>query len=471
MPTIAIFLLLLTAAPVWSLESPLILRPPEALGATEVGVVNPSLGTLQIYDLQGEQLKQVTEANFLVWLEFVTKRPADMGNLDKFQDWSALRFGMNARPSYLEWMKMLEELDPAIYEQAMNTEDGYWANEPTYDGTVHAAMTRDVVLVVVPSHYAILMVRYIKPRLELVGWHNYRSQLMVPTQYKSKPSREQLWDELPSEIKEEHEELEAKMVEEDPAAATRINVSASEPWIVPLSDRNEFFLLDAANRKAILYQYLNTARGGQLTTLSLRSLDLDLLIPTTYDSSPELARQVVEYNNELRRNRLNPVSRRYLEKLGRESEVRGDNDPVQANIDAQDQIYINFTREQMLFVYDLGQNRIELEAARNYGIEAGIARHKRDLAQRQKAKELLGYIEGRINADNAASMMRLVQWALDWDPALHREFEKSRSIRRHLDDNQEWQQALLAAEKAAAARQAEEERIARELAEEQATRR
>ena len=477
-----IVLIGLTTSIANALETPLIMRPPPGSGrSSEMVVIDPGLGTIQMYDVQARDLQRRTELNFLSWLEFITKSPADMQRLDRLQDWSLLRAGKDAEPSYLGFLEALQPArqqrrndddGPSTYERAMATEDAFWVNEPTYNGRVRGAMDSDVILLVIPSHFAVLMFRYQRPNLQLIGWMNYRSQLLIPTQWNSQPTRSQIWNSLPAEIREEHgEALRRQLEDREPGEVPPITVRDSDPWIVATGERNRFVMLDPPNNKMMLYEFRSTSQGGQLLVRSVRSLDADLLIPTAYQSRPEHRELLNQYNQELRRARQPAVSAAYLRKLAAARSRAADSAPVHANIDENGNIFVNYTEQNMLLVYHVQANRLDLRSARNYTIESGIAQHKRHLQEQENARNLMNIVTNRINQRNAEGMMRLVRWSLEWNPHLYEDYEKSRRIRTLLEDLPEWQQAIVAAEQASRALKEEQERIETELAEEEARRR
>ena len=449
-------LILLGAAQLGALETSLVLRPPTGGDAT-MAMVNPAQGTIQLYRIDGEQLHVVSRRNFRADLEYLSSVPPGPK-----LDWTLLRTGSTTcTPTYGEvmdqWLPAIDKAAEAarkrsrdkntppplpLAQRAMNSEDDFWKQTPEYDGVVRGSMSQNALVLLIPQTYTMLFYQIQNWEIQFMGWRNYRTDLYVPQTFQSTPTPQELLTLLPKEIQDERKEALAQQMEEiGETAGETIPLAPSDPWITSynLGTRELFVILDPPNNRLIMYQFRTRGKMSMLELQSVRNIEIDLMIPTTFNSEPDLRNVIVQYNKVLQKQRMPPVDGDYISGLvGGNAVAAQVGSEVHANIDAEGMLFIDFTGKRKILVYRMAGNQVELLAARDYTIEVGIALHQQELQLRAKGIEVFKLIEKTADKDTVDACMRLMEIALRWNPWLYEEFEGDRKLRRTLENHERW---------------------------------
>jgi len=469
-----ITLLFLLSSTLPALETPLVLRPLGGENFELMSLVNPDTGTIQLYRVTGEQLQLTDYYSFQADLNFLSGRP-----VPQRLDWTLLRTGSGTSlPNYGSMIQSFPSQSPneqgLTYQQrVMASEDEFWETKPEYDGVVRAAMGQHSLIVVVPSMYTILFYTVQDWQLRLSGWRNYRTDLYVPQVYRSRPTPANLFQALPEEVQEERrEQLEEQAEKMGEDAGRLINLAPSDPWLTSdfIGNQELFILADPANDHLLVYQFRARGRESTFELRSSRNLEIDMLIPTNFQSFPSVNGAVQEYNKRLAQQDLPPVSAGYIQKLvERRSTKSAEISSMQAQLDFTGLLFLDFIDKKKVFVYRiLGENdELELLNARNYEIDVGIAMHQQEIQQRRKGIDRLQTVKRIVGRDTVALSMKLLQTALDWNPWLYQEVERDRKLRRLLEDHEQWDAMIEGAIAKAKAKEEEYQEIQAELREEQ----
>ena len=463
---------------IYALETSLILRPPGGNG-TLMAVVNPGIGSIQLYETQADKLIEKFGHNFLQDLQLIRDMPTN----DNRNNW--IRPGSpNNAPGYASFMNSFSERQGANKEKLAprrrfeNAEREFFDDLPEYDGIVRAAMTADSLMIVIPNMYTILAYTVIGKEVQLAGWHNYRHLLYLPEGFNTKPMPNDLYRKLPKDTQLEFEEMMEKRLEElGDDANLKFTAAPSEAWIVSHGS-NRYVLLDVANKCLIYYQVeagaakpvtLGLTAAGRIKTLSVRNLEYELLIPTLYNSQPDDLALVKRFNQQLKRASMPEVNADILMLLSEKREIQNeDNSGLQANFDENGYLYLDFTKQNKLFVYKILSNNTQVEfiAARNYAIETGKTVYYTQLFNARRAASIVQGIDKRASSrakdDEKNRHMRLLQMAVNLDPAIYKEIEKSRKITRALSEHENWTSMIEGAEQADEKNKTEWEQILEE---------
>ena len=295
--------------------------------------IEESTGAMRLYELnQGtgtQAMKQLIPWNFLIDLDrirnirLVVSNPnrVDRRNDPEHVFWPLVRTGSGASergrasnvpaygPMYKYFLPKAER--PAVF----NSEDEFFEALPGFDGEVRAALSKEFLLIVIPSTYTILAYRYSSNKFELVSYRNYRPEL-----YLKIPSRKA--SGLPdissnpklNDIKQAIQRLEGgdvliaerrqdinTEIEELESDVEIIPIKKSDPWIKGL-ERNRFVMADPANKRIMIYAF---EQSDVMSLLSLRNTDFDVRIPSWPLPSRDIQkadREVVEaYTRQLKR--------------------------------------------------------------------------------------------------------------------------------------------------------------------------
>lgn len=478
MRTVVLTALLLVAPSLGAFESSLVLRPPAGSQSELVVTINPTLGTVQLYRVEGERLVRQSSSNFLADLDYLLTAPAP----GKF-DWPLLRVGSpTSLPTYAQmldqWFPQASQPGAAVplSQRVLNTEEEYWKETPEYDGVVRAAVGPESLVVVVPSTYTILFYWIRNWELRLAGWRNYRTDLYIPQVYQSQPTPQALLQALPQDVQQaRRDQLQQQMEALGDAAGQTIPIAPSDPWVgnAIISGAELFVVVDPPNQRILSYQFRGIGGGARLELTSARNMEIDLLIPTTYGSQPLLTNIIAQYNEYLQRKRLPPVSEAYLRKLlGARTGARAGKQTSEMYPHLESQtalLFLNFAKRNKIFMYRLTNGTtIELLSARDYTLEAGIAMHARELTLRERAVELADRMAKEVNRDTPPDQaFAMMEQALDWNPWLYQEIERNNRLRRILGQDPRWQQLIEQATQAVQEAEELQKQIMEEIKQEQ----
>jgi hypothetical protein len=288
-------------------------------------------------------------------------------------------------------------------------------------------------VLVIPSLYCLMFYSVENDIIDLVGWRNYRTDMYVPQVFQSKPLPQEILKALPPDVQSERKEaMQEQMAKLGEAAGTTIPLQPSDPWIGASETNGQVFvLIDVANKKALNYQYTSKGKTRILQLQAVRNLEIDLMIPTTFNSTPDVAGLIARYNKHLIKAKMAPVMREEIEALASQSQVTSDkNSDFHAIIDQSGVVQLDFHKERQILTYRLSAQGMDLIAARDYTIEAGIGIHRRQLELMAKANRLVDTVEALAKKKEWPAVIRIAGIALDWNPWLFETFGKNRSISR-----------------------------------------
>ena len=191
----------LTALP--ALETSMVLRQ----GGSQNGgnglyvVVEPGIGTITLYSVEGTNLTKHGSANFIQDMNFDSQYViGERGD----SVYTALRTGSaNCKPSVDELLSMLPskptaaELEKGLksyQERARQAEDLFWKEDHAYDGVVRGALGATSLMLCIPCKRAILVYDIQKQDLgpQLAAWRNFAAELYVPQVLASSPTPTEL---------------------------------------------------------------------------------------------------------------------------------------------------------------------------------------------------------------------------------------------------------------------------------------
>lgn len=447
------------------------------------GVINPAQGSIQIFEMSGERLTLRATTNFLADLEFNRDAPA----ADKLE-WSRLRPGNpNTFPTYADFFdKLCPEIDknrprnaegPTFKERAWNTEEAFWnAPLPAYDGHLAAALTDDggtgSLLLIFPQYYTMMFYFIEGFNITYAGHRNYRVDLMIPQVLDSFPSPKELLDQLPADVQADHKDalklqMEALIEAQGAEGANMLPIAPSDPWVVSIRKNNQniYALVDPPNNRVLTYAYRSNGKGGQIELKSVRNIQVDLLIPSSFKSDPPVVGLVKDVNKWLEGMRFPPVNESFLRMYAARNSIDGDagaarpTPDMQANEDGSGRVVIDFPKQRKILVYDpFGRGEfLELKSMRDYSLEAAIGLLKKEVLFRGLALQMVEGIEtkARDKKVERATVLKLLGTALTWSPHAYKAVEDNRNIIREMKDVEGFQ-ALIDKAAAEAAKKEEE---------------
>ena len=426
------------------------------------GVINPAQGTIQIFEMSGERLTLRATTNFLADLEFNRDAPA----ADKLE-WSRLRPGtVNTMPTYAEFFDKLcpvidknrgrDATGPSFKERAWNTEEAFWSKPlPAYDGHLAAALTDDggtgSLLLILPQYYTMMFYFIEGFNISYAGHRNYRVDLMIPQVLNSFPTPAELLEMLPADVQADHKEAMKKQMEglieqQGAEGANMLPIAPSEPWLVSIRKNNQniYAVVDPPNNRVLTYAYRSNGQGGQIELKSVRNIEVDLVIPSSFRSDPPMTTLVKDCNKWLESMKFPPVNESFLRMYAARHSVDGDaagarpTPDMQANEDGSGRVVIDFPKRRKILVYDpLGRGEyLELKSMRDYSLEAAIGLLKKEVLFRGLALQMVEGAEtkSRDRKVERATVLKLLDTALTWSPYAYKAVEANRTLVKELKD-------------------------------------
>ncbi len=470
---ISLLALAVTSAP--ALETALTL----ASGANTI-TIDPGLGTISLYYVQDGRLnKRPGTANFLTDLNVYRKTIIRMDK-ESERPMCALEIGStNNLPMPDQLMQKLAEAEirprkkdkdaPEFIPlpvRAANTEAEFWGkiwekDEP-YDGVISAALGNRYLIVAVPSVRCFLVYEIVGEQIEARGWRNYGVDLYVPTVWNSTPLPQEIFDQLPKEVKEERgEALKAQVEQMGEAASKTIAMKDSEVWITaggsgPAADR--WVLIDIANTRVLSYQF--PSKGIELR--SVRNMEVDLMIPSSYNSTPDQRQLFQEFTRDKAR-------KEFVQSLGivefdlaelraivgqRQVKAGKNVSPVQAAVAPNSStldVIIDFTQQQKILTYRaVGQgNGLQFMAMRDYTLDSALAALDNMRMEKAYAEQLLGSAKRSLDNHRVDLAWLTAKTALKMDPALHAQVEKNSDMHKQFAKMPDYDAVIKAATEAA----------------------
>jgi hypothetical protein len=444
-------LMLLVTNYAMALETSLVMRSPGGGGGI-YAVVQPATGAITLYGFEGNSTTKYGSANFIADLELLSSFPAakqagiyysrlrlsDLASTPTPGD--LLRSpAFPEKPSKRE----AEAGIKALRYRAIEAEDAFWAEEKPYDGIVRGAMGTQYLLICIPIKHAILMYdcqdRNKGP--QLISWRNYGVDLMIPQVFNSDPAPEDILKALPPDIKEEQKKSLAEQLEVMAQGGGSLKLQPSDPWIASGSG-DRWVMVDPPNKRILTYEY----RGKTWELKSARNLEIDQLIPSSMNSSPDEQRTFEEYANSRKKQLAEMgiiIDMPYLKALVNQKQVASEKtSDIQANI-VGDDLMLDFVKLRKIYAYRLNgaRNGLEFVSMRDYTLDTGLSLQDVELRQDAYAQDAWASAKKILAKHDDDLGWRVVKFALKLNPLMYRVIEKDPAV-KSLKKQADWQPTL-----------------------------
>jgi hypothetical protein len=446
-----IVLLLVLAAAVPAYEAPLIINN---LSGNSTVIINPSLGSMTLYNIQDGQLTRAASTNFLADMVPLGVITADVDG----QGVTALQTGSaNNQPTAEAFMQVLGKLGTAkaekeaglksLAERARAAEREFWGKEPAYDGVVRAALAQNYLMVAIPAKHALLVYDVTAANFEMVAWHNYGPELYLPHVFGSNPSPAEILQELPADVQEERKkELQAQIEAMTESANQAIALKPSELYIFA-GPGERFAVFDLANTHLMAYEY----NGRALVLRGIRNVEVDLLIPTAFRSTPDIAEIYKQWTKDRARQGFlaslgmdkDLISfQLYVESKQQTAQSPKAGSPFQANVVPNTgDLVLDFIDKRKAIVYRFagGEPTMDLKSLRDYTLDAGIALLDAEYKSTVMASQLLA---GAKKANKPRTALLTLISALKLDPTQYRAIEKDKGLVKKVEGEPGYQEMM-----------------------------
>jgi len=448
-------------------ETPLVITQPNG---NYVAVINPSAGIVTVYAVDGNILTSKSSVNFL--LEFELYQKVLIGKRGE-QWFSALETGStNNLPTTADLLASRAfPAEPTAAEaaagtlayrkRAYNTEAEFWGKDLPYDGVVRGAFAARTLMLAIPCRHVLMLYEIVSETLELRAWRNYGGELYVPQVYNSIPTPQELIAQLPADIvAERRKEIQLQMESLGPAAGNTLPLQISDVW-VGAGGEDRYAVFDAANKHIMSYEW----NGKALQLRSVRNMEVDLLIPSSFRSAPDQQALFEQLRKDRVRGQWLADNGYVLDMIelksladSKKASGGGKISPVQANMEKED-VIINFSDQRKVFVYRLigAGNNLELISSRDDTLDLGVAVLDSLRMEQAYAVKQLAALKDQCNQHNTPLAMLTLRTMLKLDPRLYKEVEKTPQIQRELKKEEEYPKIIEEAIKAAQAEQAAKE--------------
>jgi hypothetical protein len=450
MKSLSLTTLLLIAGWASALENSMVMQSPGGGGV--YAIVQPATGNITLYTLEGNLTTRYGSANFLADLNFLTSFPEAKQN-GKY--YSRMRTGHEISiPTIGDLLRTPMFPDkPTAKEQAAgikalrfrvtDAEDAFWADEKPYDGVVRGAMGSQFLLICIPIKHALLAYdcqdRVKGPILK--SWRNYGVDLMVPQVYNSDPAPQAILQALPPDLQEEQKKAIAEQMEALKQGGGSVQLQPSDPWLASGSG-DRWVLVDPPNKHICTYEYL----GKTWTLKSSRNLEVDQLIPTSFNSSPDEQRAFLEYTNS-RKKQLEALGiipdLAYFKSLVNQKQVEsGKTSEIQASIEG-DNLVLDFVKLRKVYAYRLNgaNNGLEFVSMRDYTLDIGFGLQDVELKEAVLAVDAWSIAKKSLSKHDEETGWMQAKFALKFDPNLYKTIEKDPAA-KGLKKLPDWQSTL-----------------------------
>ncbi len=448
----------LTLGQALALETPLILPQQGTNGGTGtwMAVVNPSLGTMYLYQSNGEQIKKSSTVYFadkLFRLAHVSHPSVHGGQNEdgQMQYYSYLRVGDKTKPAYGEWLTGKKYLgaskkgQTALTQQAINTENEFWDADaiPEYDGVVRGAFAKNSLMLCIPSMRTLLLYTLKNGTLELASYRNFGPDF-YPSTYNTASVKE-LAAKFPKEQKDafiDMIEQRKQALVEDPDAP--LPMETMDPWIQSLENES-YVIFDPANDRMLTYNIQN----GHINLRSSRSTTVDFMVPSEIKSTPTAQQHYDAYLARCKKYKEVPYDEVGLTALlsthNSTAYKNTDENTVQAVLKGGF-IFLDMTARKRLLTYQVDRNQIKVCSIRNYTAEAASSIHISQIRRKLQGLKDWGTFEKKhirglkkADADRAFNWLELI---LTYNPSLYEEVEKERALVKLYSDDPRWKDVI-----------------------------
>ena len=425
-----------------ALETPLILP-----NGNQAMVIDAARGQVRLFEVQDNGVSRRSQADVRFDLEQLERRVVLRGK----ERFSQLRMGTtNFTPTAEEFLRAFpkdpssaqkEAGKPSTQDQVRSAEDAFWAENRSYDGNMAGAFDGRYLMMVLPSHHTLLFYENVNDKLTFSGAYNYGPLLYVQTAWNSLPSPSDLLRVL--DIPEEQKKALSGRFTDGPDAP---KAAKSTVWCT--SAKGFFAVLDTANQ--ILFSIENTGRKFEVR--SVRSIAVDLLVPSGYNALPNDADVVTALTRDKERTKI-------LKEVGIEvvdihliraaailtaaDITSSDKSGLQANL-VNGQLMFNFVADRKLLAYELQGtgNSLELKSVRDGSVDAGVSAIDWLVNSRLGALKLLKEAEDAARQGSKEAALAGAVNALNMYPPLHAQAAKSAALNSALKDQPAWPEAL-----------------------------
>ena len=447
---IVLLLTVVTVLP--ALDTPLVIN--NFSGSSTV-MVNPSLGSMTLYYIEDGQLNRVASTNFLADMMLpasIITRDLDGQAVSALQDGSP-----NNTPTTEQFLtgvlgklgKTKAEADAGVkslLDRARAAEKEFWAADHPYDGVVRAALAQNYLMLAIPVKRTLLVYDVSASAFKLVAWHNYGPQLYLPHVYGSLPTPADILKELPTEVQDERKkEIEAQIAALDGQGAQPIVTKPSDIYVVA-GQGERFAVYDIANTRLMAYEY--TGRG--LALRGIRNVEVDLLIPTAYRSTPDIAEIYRQWTKDRARQAFlaslgmgkDLISFQVYVESKQKSAASDKVSSLQANvIVATGDLVLDFADRRKAIVYRFagGETTMNLKSLRDYTLDTGIALLDAEYNAATYATQLLAQAKKAVKPRTA---LLTIKSALTLDPTQYRVVEKDKSLVAKVQDEADYKPVM-----------------------------
>ena len=455
--------LLLIAGWASALENSLVMRSPGGGGAGIYAIVQPATGNITLYTLEGNSTTRYGSTNFLSDLNFLGSCPAAKQG-DVY--YSLLRLGhfgvsipsigdLLASPAFPDKPTAKEQAAglKALRFRATDAEDAFWAEDKPYDGVVRGAMGTQFLLICIPVKHALLAYDcQDRNNPRLVSWRNYGVDLMIPQVYNSDPAPQAILQALPADLQDEQKKAFQEQMDALKEGGGAVQLQPSDPWIASGSG-DRWVLVDPPNKHICTYEYT----GKTWSLKSSRNLEVDHLIPTSYNSSPDEQRGFKEYEAS-RKKQLDAkgiiADLAYFKSLVNQKQVESaKTSDIQASI-VGDDLLLDFVKLRKLYAYRLNgaKQGLELVSMRDYTLDVGLGLQDVELNEEVQAQDAWARAKKFLAKNDSDIAWMQTKFALKLNPDLYKVVEKDPSA-KSLKKLPDWQATLDAAIKASEEKQ------------------
>jgi hypothetical protein len=456
MKAIVVVCLALVASWASALETSMVLRQGGSGQGGLYVVVEPGIGTITIYSVDGNTLVKYGSGNFIEDLNFY-----DQLILRETEGvpYSALRAGSaNCKPTVEELFAKFPNVPTAketaaglksYQSRARQAEDEFWKKDHPYDGVVRGAIGATSLLLCIPCKRALLVYDLQKRDLgpQLACYRNFAAELYVPQVLASSPTPQEILTQLPADVKKEQKEALDEQLKALAESGGALELKPSDPWVAAGSG-DRFVVVDPPNNHLMSYEY----SGKGWVVQSSRNMQVDLLIPTLYKSTPDEQRELDEFVK-TRKKKIDefgiiPDLPYFKALVGQKQVASGKVSDLQANITADD-LTLDFIKTHKMFVYKLqgANNGLELASMRDYTLDVGLQLQDAEFNHQTLAFQAWTQAKNFLAAHQPTSAMLSLKLALSLYPGIYKDIEKDPRA-KDLKKDPEWQGAMDAAMKA-----------------------
>jgi hypothetical protein len=442
------------AAPLAALETPLVVT----YGGNSFGSINAGSGQVAVYDINTNGTDRKSQpANFLTDLQMLEARAVTVGG----QTYSLLRTGWvpgkDAMPSptpeeiIQSFRKeatadQRKDNDKALSdrEQVRKAENDFWSQRLTYDGVVRGAFNGQRLMVVVPSHRTALFYQIENQAPRLIMAYNYSPALYIQLGRNTTPSPQDIISQL-KVSRTQVDELLNQVKKTDEKAG--IQAAKSDVWCCATG--NQFCLVDIANQRIMTFE----DKGKAMALRSVRNIGADLLIPSEWQATPDIAKEALALGKskelapllaEWGIKTFDQYTLKALVAMAQAGQKSGKDSGLQAS-HTSGQVILDFTSQRKLATYMVNGagNGIQLTSVRDYSFDIAVDLLYTRARARAEAADNFKVLESMAAKGQAEAVLARLKSELRLVPALVDTARKSSAFKKFSGKDKEELDALL----------------------------